>query len=182
MKNQIKFKASCLVAALLFIPAAQAAVSSKSEYAAVKARMAADYKVDRAACDASSGNAKDVCVEKAKAREKVGLAEAEFAHTGSTEDGNKLQIAKAESAYAVAKEKCDEKSGNDKDICVKEAKAAEAKILGDVKMGKKIDSAMQEDLKTQRDANYKVGLEKCDALSGDAKTSCVTKLKATYGK
>jgi len=32
------------------------------------------------------------------------------------------------------------------------------------------------------DADYKVALEKCDALSGDAKNSCVAAAKTKYGK
>lgn len=32
------------------------------------------------------------------------------------------------------------------------------------------------------DANYNVALQKCDALSGDAKSGCVTSAKASYGK
>lgn len=182
MKSNFKIKASIVLAALFCLPAAQAALSSKDDYKAQKTRIAADYKTEKAACASLSGNAKDICVEESKGREKVALAEAEFAHTGTSSDGNKVTVAKAEAAYAVAKEKCDDKNGNDKDVCVKEAKAAETKILADVKMGKKIDSAMQDDLKTQRDANYKVSIEKCDALAGDAKSSCVANVKATYGK
>lgn len=182
MKSNFKIKASIVLAALFCLPAAQAALSSKDDYKAQKTRISADYKTEKAACASLSGNAKDICVEESKGREKVALAEAEFAHTGTSSDGNKVTVAKAEAAYAVAKEKCDDKNGNDKDVCVKEAKAAETKILADVKMGKKIDSAMQDDLKTQRDANYKVSIEKCDALAGDAKSSCVANVKATYGK
>jgi hypothetical protein len=182
MKTHFNLKASIVLAALFCLPAAQAALTSKDDYKAQKTRIAADYKTEKAACAPMSGNAKDICVEEAKAHEKVALAEAEFAHTGSSSDGNKVTVARAESAYAVAKEKCDDKAGNDKDICVKEAKAAETKILADVKMGKKVDAAMQDDLKTQRDANYKVSIEKCESLAGDAKSNCITNVKATYGK
>jgi hypothetical protein len=37
-------------------------------------------------------------------------------------------------------------------------------------------------LTVKRDANYKVAIEKCDALAGDAKSSCVASAKTTYGK
>ncbi|MCV2356511.1 hypothetical protein LNV09_20410 [Paucibacter sp. B2R-40] len=182
MNNQFKLKATLVLAALFCLPAAQAALTSKDDLKASKTRIAADYKTEKAACSAMSGNAKDVCVEEAKAHEKVALAEAELAHTGSTSDSNKVIVAKAESAYAVAKEKCDDKSGNDKDVCVKEAKAIETKALADVKLSKKIDTAVKDDVQSKRDADYKVSVEKCDALSGDAKTSCVASAKATFGK
>lgn len=35
----------------------------------------------------------------------------------------RVQEAKATSAYATAREKCDDQSGNAKDVCVKQAKA-----------------------------------------------------------
>jgi hypothetical protein len=176
------FKASLLVTAILCLSTAQAGLASKSDYQAGKTRIGADYKAEKAACSALSGNSKDVCVEEAKAHEKVALAELEFAHTGSTKDSNKLIVAKAESAYAVAKEKCDDKAGNDKDVCVKEAKAIETKALADVKLGKKIDAAVKDDVQTKRDADYKVSIEKCDSMAGDAKTSCVATAKASFGK
>lgn len=182
MNTHFNLKASLVLAALFCLPVAQAALSSNDDYKASKNRIDAEYKAEKAACSPLSSNAKDVCVEQAKAREKIANAEVEYAHTGTSSDNNKLVVARAEAAYAVAKEKCDDKSGNDKDICVKEAKAAETKILADVKMGKKIDSAMQADLKAQRDANYKVSMEKCDAFAGDIKATCVNKVKATYGR
>jgi hypothetical protein len=33
-----------------------------------------------------------------------------------------------------------------------------------------------------KDADYKVAIEKCDALAGDAKASCVAAAKAKFGK
>jgi hypothetical protein len=82
----------------------------------------------------------------------------------------------------VAKEKCDDKAGNDKDFCVKEAKAVETRALADAKMGKQIGEAKKEASEDKRDADYKVALEKCDALAGDAKASCIAAAKAKYGK
>jgi hypothetical protein len=41
--------------------------------------------------------------------------------------GSRYKVsAKSEADYRVAKERCDDKSGNPKDICVEEAKAAQA--------------------------------------------------------
>jgi hypothetical protein len=76
-------------------------------------------------------------VQEAKAKEKVALAEIEYGYSGKGADHTKVLVAKAESAYAVAKERCDDQSGNAKDVCVKEAKAVEVKALADAKLGKK---------------------------------------------
>ena len=182
MKTSFNLKASLVVAALLSFSVAQAATISKAEYKADKTRISADYKADKAACAALAANAKDICVEEAKAKEKVARAELEYSYSGKAADQTKVLVAKAKSAYAVAKEKCDDQAGNAKDVCVKEAKAVEVKALADAKMGKKIGEAKKEASDDKIDANYKVALEKCDALAGDAKTSCVATAKAKFGK
>ena len=175
-------KASLLVTALLSFSVAHAATLSKAEYKAEKTRISADYKVDKKACDAFKDNAKDVCVEEAKAKEKVARAELEYSYTGKATDQTKVLEAQAKSAYAVAKEKCDDQAGNAKDVCVKEAKALEVKALADAKLGKQIGEAKKDAALDKSDANYKVAIEKCDSLAGDAKTSCVAAAKAQFGK
>ena len=170
--------AACFVA----LPAAQAATLSKADYTADKARIGDAYKADKSACNAQGGNAKDVCVEEAKAKEKVARAELEFAHTASARDGNKVLVAKAESTYAVAKERCDDQSGNAKDICVKEAKAVQVKALADAKLGREVRSAARDANEDKREADYKVAAEKCESLSGDARSACMATAKSRFGK
>lgn len=182
MKRLSLLQTSLVVSTLLMIPVAQAATMNKADYSSTKTRISADYKADKAACAPLKANAKDNCVQEAKAKEKVARAELEFAYSGKTSDGNKLKVAKAEAAYAVAKEKCDDQSGNAKDVCVKEAKAVEVKALADAKLGKEIGSAKLDAAQDKRDADYKVAIEKCDALAADAKTSCIAAAKTKFGK
>lgn len=178
----MNLKAPFIVAAMLMLPVAQAATMTKDDYNAGKTRISADYKSGKAACAALAGNAKDICVEEAKAKQKVARAELEYGYTAKSSDRNKALVAKAESAYAVAKEKCDDKAGNDKDVCLKEAKAIEIKALADAKMGKQVGEAKTDATEAKRDADYKVAAEKCDAMSGDAKASCMAAAKAKFGK
>jgi hypothetical protein len=161
-------KPAAVAATVLLVSAAQAATITKADYEASKTRISADYKADKAACASLAANAKDICVEEAKAKEKVARAELEYSFTGKSKERNKVLVAKAESTYAVAKEKCDDKAGNDKDVCVKEAKAVEVKALADAKLGKEIGEARKDAADEKRDADYKVAIEKCDALAGDA--------------
>ena len=175
-------KISLLVTAILALPAAQAATVSKDDYAAGKTRISAAYKADKSACSSMKSNAKDVCVEEAKAKEKVARAELEYSYTGKPGDQTKLREVKAKTAYAVAKEKCDDRSGNDKDVCRKEAKAVETKALVDAKMAKDVAETRKDGAQDKMDADYKVAVEKCDALTGDAKASCITSAKAKFRK
>ena len=127
-------------------------------------------------------NAKDICVEEAKAKEKVALAELEYGYTGKAADQTKVSEVKATTAYAVAKEKCDDKAGNDKDVCRKEAKAVETKALVDAKMVKDVAETRKDGAQDKMDADYKVAVEKCDAMAGDAKSSCIASAKTKFGK
>ncbi len=182
MNNLSLLKLAPIVVALLMLPTANAADMSKADYKATKARISADYKVDKSACAALTANAKDICVAEAKGKEKIAYAEVEYSYTGKAADQNKVRVVKADTAYAVAKERCDDKAGNDKDVCVKEAKAVRVKALADAKMGKEISAAKNDAASDKRDADYKVTIEKCDALAGDPKAACVASAKARFGK
>lgn len=131
-----KFFITVIAAAitLVFSPGAPAAQSmSKDEYKAAQNSIAAEYKSASVGCGSLSANAKDVCIAQAKGKEKVAKAELEARYKPSEGARYAVSIAKAEADYAVAKEKCDEKAGNDKKACVKEAKAAEARAKADAK-------------------------------------------------
>ena len=182
MTIAFNLKSSVLVAAMLLLPMAQAANMNKDEYKASKTRISDAYKADKAACSSMTANAKDICREEAKAKEKVALAENEASYTGKPADMKKVRTVKANTLYAVAKERCDDQAGNAKDVCVKEAKAVHEKSLADVKMDKKVGDAAVDSMDTKRDADYKVAAEKCDASSGDAKSACMSAAKAKYGK
>lgn len=182
MNKLFNLKASLVVATMLALPVAQAATMTKADFKANKSRISADYKADKAACAPLAGNAKDICVEEAQAKQKVARAELQYGYTNKSSDRTKMLEARAESAYAVAKEKCDDNAGNVKDVCIEEAKAVETKALADAKLGKEIGEARTDAAADKREADYKVAAEKCDALSGDAKASCLTNAKAMFGK
>ena len=151
------------------------------------------YKADKAACSNLSGNAKDICKEEAKGKEKSAKADADAAYKNTPKAREAARMAHADAAYNVAKEKCDDLSGNAKDVCVKEAKAAHVKAEADAKVDRvaadtsststeKVAAARKEAAEDKRDAEYKVAIEKCDSLAGAAKDTCVANAKSHYGK
>ena len=175
-------KTAVAMAALCTAAGAFATTMTKAEYATTKDRVSADYKADKATCVSMSGNQKDVCIEQAKGKEKVARAELEYNYTGKVADSNKIVVAKADATYAVAKEMCDDKAGNLKDVCVVEAKATHTKALADAKLSKKVGEARSDAIDDKRDADYKVATEKCDSLAGDAKAACVSAAKVRFNK
>lgn len=173
--------------------AAQAAPISKDAYSAENDRISATYKADKDACSKMSGNAKDVCVEEAKAKEKIAKADNEAAYKNTEKARYDARMARAEANYSVSKEKCDDFSGNQKDVCVKEAKAAQVKAKANAKVAQvssdanqaaavKKDDARKDAMEDKRTAEYKVAVEKCDAMSGQAKSACVQEAKARFGR
>src|SRR5205085_12285211 len=119
---------------LAFGAAAQAeGKMTKSEHTNAKAAIEADYKATMNSCKTSDGNAKDICEARAKGAERVALAELHATYKPSREARYDVNIVKADAAYALAIEECDEKSGNSKDVCVKEAKAARTTSKADAK-------------------------------------------------
>jgi len=186
-------QALLIVAALFTGSTVLAAGMSHSEYSAKKDQISAEYKADKAACDKLEGNNKDVCVEKAKGKEKVAKAELEANYKNTTKARYDARVAQADADYDVAKEKCDDMSGNQKDVCVKQAKAAHTKAKADAKVARtdrdatrtaenKRANAREDAREDTRDAQYKAAAEKCDAMSGAAKDQCVRDAKAHYGK
>ena len=170
-----------------------AAPISKDAYDTIVKDADMQYKTEKDACASRSGNAKDICLAEAGGKEKVAKADAEAAYKNTPKLREDARVTRAEATYDVAKEKCDELSGNPKDVCLKEANAALVKAKADAKVDrvaaetrrdaetKQVD-ARNEATKNKRDADYKVAIEKCDALAGTAKDSCVTGAKAQYGK
>ena len=153
----------------------------------------AQYKTDKESCKSLTGNAKDICMEEAKGKEKVAKAEADAAYKNTPKAREAARVARADSSYNVAKEKCDDQTGNAKDVCVKEAKAAHVKAKADAKVDRvaadttktsveKTAAARKDAAEDKRDADYKVAIEKCDALAGAAKDNCVKDAKTRYGK
>jgi hypothetical protein len=178
MHKHLLFTVTLLAAALLPL-GATASNLSKVDYNAAKTRAGAEYKAGQALCADLKNNAKDICSIQAKSKQKVALAEAEFSYTGKATDGSKLSVVTAEAAYAVAKEKCDDLAGNDKDVCQKQAKADETKALAAAKLGKQVAAARTDAADDVLDANYQLAVEKCDSLAGDAKSRCAAAARAT---
>ena len=174
-------------------PMAPVAPISKDAYDQAVKNAETQYKMDKDACSPRSGNAKDICLAEANGKEKVAKAEAEAAYRNTPKEREGARVARAEATYNVAKEKCDDLSGNPKDVCVKEADAALVKAKADAKVDRVAADAQQDAATKQadarkdantlkRDAEYKVAIEKCDALAGTAKNACVSNAKAQFGK
>jgi hypothetical protein len=96
-------------------------------------RIEAEYKAAKEKCDTLKGNANDVCEKEAKGKQKIAKAELDAKTNPTPANQRKVQEAKADAAYDVAKERCDEQKGNEKDVCQKQAKAEHERAKADIK-------------------------------------------------
>lgn len=155
---------------------------AKATYSAAKEEASAQYKVNRAKCDSLAGNPKDVCVAQAKADQTRAKAEAEVAYKGTDKERTSARKDIANANYDVAKTKCNSLTGNDKNVCVKEATSARIAAVEDAKADQKISSIRKDAAEDKMDAEYKVAKEKCNGLSGDAKDACLKQVKVKFSK
>jgi hypothetical protein len=166
---------------------------SKDGYALSLKDADAQYKLDKEACSSLAGNAKDICTAEAKGKANVAKAEAEAAYKHTPKARESARVAHAQADYNVAIERCDDLAGNPKDVCVKEAKAGLVKGKANAKVDRvaadsshdaasKQTEARKDATADKNDAEYKVAIEKCDALAGAAKDACVGNAKAKFGK
>jgi hypothetical protein len=201
-----KFNITVITAAiaLAFSTGAMAGNMSKDDYKGAKAGIVTEYKSAVSRCDSFSGNARDICRAEAKGRQDVAKAEFEAGYQPGTRADYNVSIARGQADYSIAKEKCDDIAGNGKDVCRKEATAAQTAVVADAKARLKSANANQvasdktakarakaseksiaarQDAATEKsNAEYAVAREKCDTFAGETKTTCVKDAKVRFGQ
>lgn len=98
---------------------------SRADAQAAEDRIEAQAKADKKACQGMKGNAEDICEAQAKAKEKVAKADLKWQQTGNPRDRVRLEEIRAEAAYEVAKEKCEDQPAANQAQCKREAKEVE---------------------------------------------------------
>jgi hypothetical protein len=164
---------------------------TKAQVNAEQDRISNDFKAHKQKCDAFSGNAKDICMAEAKGNEKIAKAELDARRNDTAKNRRDVRVARADAKYDVAKERCDDLSGNTKDVCVKDAKSAHTAAIAeadaDMRSGKaqaraneRTADARADASQDKRKAEYAAARERCDAYSGAAKDQCVAEAKNRY--
>ena len=88
---------------------------------------------------------------------------------------------KAETEYRAAAAKCDAKSGNDKDVCMAEARLARTRTEADALSKYHNTAAGRARAHTNvADAEYDLAKARCDAKSGADKDSCMDNAKSVH--
>ncbi len=109
---------------------------SREAYKAAKDKIEETAKAEKKACESMKDNAKDICQSEAKAKEKIAKAELDAQNKPGAKADEKVRLMKAEGAYEVAKEKCEDQKGKEMAACKKDAKLAHDKAKAEAKSAK----------------------------------------------
>jgi len=191
--NKLKITALSAAIGLAMSASAMGAGISEAQYKSAGQSISARHTADQATCEALAGNRKDVCNAEANGRENVAKAELELSYGDSDKNRYDARIAKADAAYSIANEKCDDLAGNAQDVCRKQAQSAQVAAKAEAEQAQKTTDAnatASEATKAadkqaaleKRNAAYAVAKEKCDSLANDAKVTCIQEAKARYGQ
>jgi hypothetical protein len=156
--------------------------AGKLAYQQARELAAANYKNARAQCDAVTGNPKDVCVADAKAARVRLEEEARAKYDDTLKSYTRARLRIADANYDRDKARCAGLAGNEKDVCMAQAKAALVAAQADAKADQKTIEARNEARDDKLDAAWKVAMERCDAFAGAARDQCVSNAKVQFGK
>jgi osmotically-inducible protein OsmY len=156
-------------------------------YRNVTQKALTEYRAAVAKCDSMNGNDKDVCMAEAKlARTRTEYdALSQYNNTASGRANARTNVANAE--FALAKAKCDGKSGADKDSCMNNAKSVHTAALADAKAGATTSTTTATSAGSSGGsgstgssaAGAQAAADKCAQAGGDAKTGCLVETKAS---
>ncbi|MEO7810431.1 MAG: hypothetical protein ABIR73_00175 [Usitatibacter sp.] len=113
---------------------------SKDEYKMEHERIEADAKAAKAMCKDMKGNTKDICQAEAKGKEKLAKKELDYKKNPNEKNMRDVEKMKAEVAYEIAKEKCEDQKGAGMMACKKQAKEEKDRAMSAAK-GKKMADA-----------------------------------------
>lgn len=136
-----KFIIPVMAVELLFSVAVKAQGPLPPDYQSALARINLEYQSEKENCQALEGNAADMCIVEAESKQKIQKADLDAALKNTRKARYDARIVKAEADHSVAKEKCDYKGGNDKEACLKKAKALKEAAISDARAQLKNSSA-----------------------------------------
>jgi hypothetical protein len=171
---------------------AGAQVLGKDEYRAHVQRIEAEHDAARERCKPLEGNERDLCKVRAQGTLHVAKAQLHAQYKPGPASQEKLAMARAEAAHALAREQCDDLKGHARDVCRKDAKAQFAAARAQAKSVRSALASGEDSMETQRrreevrveqsSALYAAGKERCEALAGTARELCIADLRKRFGK
>jgi len=109
------------------------AAMTAQDHRDAKKRIDAEYQAERRKCGERHGNAADLCIARAHGTRDVARAELEAAYKPTPRSNYDAAVARAQAAYAIARQECDDRKPEARKGCVQDAKAARARAKAEAK-------------------------------------------------
>lgn len=148
-------------------------------YHNVTQKAAADYKMATAQCTSMTGNAKMVCMEEAKTARAHAEADAIAQYNNTPKGRTKARTAVADADFSLAKAKCADMTGADKDSCMSTATSVHTAAVADARADRAVAATGTTDTinpvttTATRDAVKAAAVDKCAQVAGQPKTGCL---------
>ncbi|GGY12146.1 BON domain-containing protein [Pseudoduganella dura] len=107
---------------------ATAQTANNTAYKSAHDKAEAAYKAAKKQCDTLKDNAEDVCTEEAKVARAQAERDAVAQHKNTGNELSRAERKLADAKYELAKEKCDDLSGDAKDSCQVQARSLKANM------------------------------------------------------
>lgn len=104
------------------------------------------------------------------------------AQSRAAEVGPILTEEQIETRFDAAMERCNNMSGEQEDLCEKEAETEREKARADAKLHERASEAQREAQEKKMEAEYELGKERCDAMSGNEARTCRADLDAKFNR
>ena len=199
---------TCAIAITIAIAfsAGAAPTMSNDQYQSARRVLAAEYDANRRACTSVPGRSIALCKAEAHREFQIANARLEATYTPSRGGSYKARVAIANAEYLVAKRKCDDKPGDVKRLCVKEARAvliadkaaayaSEDTSIATRAVNEKANAARkamrEEEERTEarkdtaaekRDTDFRIAKEYCRTMPSDGKLACVKEVEKRFGR
>src|SRR5690606_23932821 len=100
------------------------------------------------------------------------------AQSQAAEVGPILTEEQIETRFDAAMERCNGMSGEQEDLCEKEAETEREKARADAKLHERASEAQREAQEKKMEAEYELGKQRCDAMAGNEARTCRADLDA----
>ena len=167
---------------------------NRAEYNTAKQRIGVDAKVRLAKCRPLSAHAKEVCTKEARGAALIARADLDAIYKPSDQTTYKARVTRADVAYNVTWEKCDELAGQTREVCRMDAKGVHVRAVEDAKVALvearpgdtvvaknvAVAQARKDAATARRKADFDAAKARCGALAPDLQAKCVEDAKRVY--
>lgn len=162
--------------------AQQTAPDAKAVYQHTLDSAEVAFDMQKIRCDAVAGIPNDICIADARAARVRIEEEADAAYKNTLTAYTQARVRIAAAYHERDKTRCGAAVGNDREVCLRQAKANLVAAQADARADRTAIVARLDANDAKVEAQFRVALQKCDAYAGDVKEGCVSTARHAFGK